>query len=83
MDVCDGALFTVRGGDVVPVEPANTLSPEYVPVIVSMPTAAAEELQVPLPPDSIAVQSVVDPIVNVTEPVGMGGIAATGVTVAE
>jgi hypothetical protein len=83
MDVWVGALLTLRGGDVVPAEPANTLSPEYVPVIVSVPTAAAEEVHEPLPPDSVAVQSVVDPVVNLTEPVGMGSPVPTAVTAAE
>jgi hypothetical protein len=67
--------------DVVPVEPANTPSPEYDPEIVSVPTVAAEELHVPLPLDSVAVHNVVDPVVNVTEPVGVPAVSV--VTVAE
>jgi hypothetical protein len=80
MDVCDDALLTTR--DFVPVEPANVESPEYVPVIVSVPTGAAAELHDPVPLDNAGiVHSVVDPVVNVTEPVGVP--APTGVTVAE
>ena len=80
IDVCDGAWLTVS--EVVPVELPNTASPEYIPEIVSVPTGAAAELQEPIPPDSGAVHSVVDPVENVTEPVGVGP-APTGVTVAE
>ena len=76
--VCDDALPTTS--EVVPVEPANTLSPEYTPVIGSVPTGAAEELHVPLPFDSVAVHNGVDPVVNVTEPVG---VPATPVVTAE
>lgn len=83
MEVCDGALLTVRAGDVDPAEPANTPSPEYVPVIVSVPTGAADELQVPVPPDSVAVQRVVDPVLNVTDPVGVGWPVTPVDTVAE
>ena len=78
---CDEALSTTS--DVVPMEPAKTLSPEYEPEIVSVPTGAAEELHVPLPPDSVAVHNGVDPAVNVTEPVGVGTPVALVVTVAE
>jgi hypothetical protein len=80
--VCDDALLTTSGGP-VPVEPANTLSPEYTPVIGSVPTGAAEELHVPLPFDSVAVHSGVVPVVNVTDPVGVGTPVALVVTVAE
>ena len=68
---------------VVPVDPANTLSPEYVPEIVSVPTGAAEELQEPLPLDNVAVHSGVDPVENVTDPLGVGNPVAVVVTVAE
>jgi len=68
---------------VVPLDPENTLSPEYVPEIVSVPIGAAEELQEPLPLDNVAVQSVVDPVENVTDPVGVGMPATFVVTVAE
>jgi hypothetical protein len=74
-------LLTTR--DFVPVDPENTLSPEYVPEIVSVPIGAAEELQEPLPLDNVAVQSVVDPVENVTDPVGVGMPATFVVTVAE
>jgi hypothetical protein len=66
---------------VVPVEPENTLLPEYAPEIVSVPTGAAEELQEPLPLDNVAVQSGVDPVENVTDPVGVP--VAVDVTFAE
>jgi hypothetical protein len=80
IEVWDGALFTTR--DIVPVEPTNTTSPEYVPVIVSVPVGAAEEGQEPVPPDKVAVQSDVDPAENVTVPVGVGCPVAFVVTVA-
>jgi hypothetical protein len=79
--VCDEALLTTSVP--VPVEPTNTLSPEYAPVIWSVPTGAAEELHVPLPFDSVAVHSGVDPVWNVTDPVGVGTPVALLVTVAE
>jgi hypothetical protein len=65
------------------VDPANTVSPEYVPEMVSVPTGAEEELQEPLPFDNVAVQSDVDPVVNVTDPVGVGNPVVLVVTVAE
>jgi hypothetical protein len=80
-EVCDVALLT--SSVVVPLEPENTMSPEYVPVIVSLPAGAAEELQEPLPPDNVAVQSGVDPAENVTDPVGVGCPVTVVVTVAE
>ena len=64
-------------------ETENMPLPEYVAEIVSVPAGAAEEPQEPLPPDSVAVQSVVDPVVNVTEPLGVGTPEAFVVTVAE
>ena len=79
MAVCDDALLTTR--DVVPVDPAKSVSPEYAPEIVSLPTGAAEELHVPLPFNNVAVHSGVDPVVNVTDPVGVPD--PFGVTVAE
>jgi hypothetical protein len=79
--VCDDTLLTTR--DVVPVEPANTASPEYVPVIVSVPAGAAAELHEPEPPDNVAVQSDVEPTANVTDPVGVGCPVTFVVTVAE
>jgi hypothetical protein len=54
-----------------------------MPVIVSVPTGATEELHVALPLDSVAVHSVVVPVVNVTEPVGVGCPLTLVVTVAE
>ena len=80
-EVCDGALLTTSG--VVPAEPTNTVSPEYVPVIVSFPTGAAAEGHEAVPPDSVAIQSDVDPVVNVTVPVGVGNPVPLEVTVAE
>jgi hypothetical protein len=74
-------LLTTR--EVVPVEPENTLLPEYAPEIVSVPIGAAEELQEPLPLDNVAVQSVVDPVENVTDPLGVGMPVMFVVTVAE
>lgn len=59
------------------------MSPEYAPEIVSVPSGAALELHVPLPFDNVAVQSVVAPVVNVTDPVGPGTPVALVVTVAE
>jgi hypothetical protein len=79
--VCDNALLTTR--EVVPVEPENTLLPEYAPEIVSVPIGAAEELQEPLPLDNVAVQSVVDPVENVTDPLGVGMPVMFVVTIAE
>jgi uncharacterized protein YaaQ len=79
IEVCVGALLTTRL--VVPVEPANTLSPEYVPEMVSVPIGAAEELHEPLPFDKVAMQRDVDPAENVTEPLGVP--VAVDVTVAE
>jgi hypothetical protein len=66
---------------VVPLEPENTVSPEYVPEIVSVPIGAAEEVHEPLPLDNVAVQSGVDPAENVTEPLGVP--VTVDVTVAE
>jgi hypothetical protein len=51
-------------------------------VIVSLPTGAAEELQEALPLDNVAVQSWVDPLVKMTDPVGVGNPVALVVTVA-
>jgi hypothetical protein len=79
IEVCVGDLLTTRL--VVPVEPANTLSPEYVPEIVSVPIGAAEELHEPLPFDNVAVQSGVEPVENVTDPLGVP--VAVDVTFAE
>ena len=81
IDVCVGAVFTTRL--VEPLEPENTPSPEYVPEIVSVPTGAAEEVHEPLPPDSVAVHSGVNPVMNVTDPVGVGTPVAPVDTVAE
>jgi hypothetical protein len=52
-------------------------------VIVSLPTGATEEVQEAVPPDNVAIQSDVDPVVNVTVPVGVGTPVALVVTVAE
>ncbi len=84
IDVCDGALLTTSG--VIPVEPTNTESPVYVAEIVSVPTGASEEVQEPEAPvpalDNCAVQSV-DPVENVTDPVGLDNPVTLVVTVAE
>ena len=79
IEVCVGALFTTRL--VAPVDPANTLSPEYVPEIESVPIGAAEEVHEPLPLDNVAIQSGVEPIENVTDPLGVP--VAVDVTFAE
>lgn len=68
---------------VVPVDPEKSVSPEYTPEMVSVPSGAAEELHVPLPFESVAVQSGVDPVVNVTDPVGVGKPMTLVVTAAE
>lgn len=81
IDVWLGAVFTARL--VVPVDPRKFASPEYTPEIVSVPTGAAEELQVPEPFDSVAVHRVVPPVVKATVPVGVGTAVAPVVTVAE
>ena len=78
-EVCDDTLLTTS--DVDPVEPANVLSPEYVPVIVSVPAGAADELHEPPPPDNVAMQRGVEPVVNVTVPPGVP--PTLDVTVAE
>src|SRR5580704_15207259 len=82
IEVWVGALLTTRL--VVPVEPKNSVSPEYVPVMVSVPIGAAVEVQEPVPaPDSVATQSGVDPVENVTDPVGVGSPVTVDVTVTE
>ena len=68
---------------VVPVDFPNSVSPEYAPEMVSLPSGAAEELHEPLPFDSVAVHSGVDPVVKVTDPVGAGNPVTLVVTVAE
>ncbi len=50
---------------------------------MSVPSGAAEILQEPLPPDNVAVQSGVEPVENVTDPVGVGNPVPFVVTVAE
>jgi hypothetical protein len=81
IEVCvgDRELSTSRVVD--PLDPKNTVSPEYVPEIVSVPTGAAVELQEPLPFDKVAVHSGVDPVENVTDPLGVP--VTVDVTVAE
>jgi hypothetical protein len=69
--------------DVVPAEPENSASPEYVPETVSLPAGAAEVLQDPLPLDRVAVHKAVEPVVNVIEPLGVGRPVPFVVTVAE
>jgi hypothetical protein len=82
IEACEGALSTTRDDE--PIEPENTALPEYVPVIVSLPTGAAAEVHEPLPlTDSVAVQSAVDPVVNATDPCGVGIPTTFVVTVAE
>jgi hypothetical protein len=82
IEVCDGALLTTR--DVEPFEPENTALPEYVPVTVSVPTGAAADVHVPVPLlDNVAVQSAVEPVVNATDPCGVGMPTTFVVTVAE
>jgi hypothetical protein len=50
---------------------------------VSFPAGAAEELQEALPPERVAVHSDVVPVLNVTEPVGVGYPKTLVVTAAE
>jgi hypothetical protein len=80
IDVAEGCS-TARV--VVPLDPPNSVSPEYAPETGSLPSGAAEELHEPLPFDSVAVHSGVDPVVNVTDPVGAGNPVTLVVTVAE
>jgi hypothetical protein len=81
-EICEEALLTTSG--VVPLEPTNTVSPEYVPAIVSVPTGAAAEGHEAVPSlNSDAVQSGVEPLVKVTVPVGVGSPVPLDVTVAE
>jgi hypothetical protein len=62
----------------------NTVSPEYVPEIVLLPAGAAEELHELVPAlDKVAVHSDVAPVVNMTEPLGLGSPVPLVVTVAE
>jgi hypothetical protein len=77
---CDGSSTTRV---VVPFEPENALSPEYVPEIESVPIGAADEVHEPLPFDSVAVQRGVVPVRNTTDPVGAGNPFAPVVTVVE
>lgn len=66
------------------MDPKKLVSPEYPPEIVSVPPGAAEEVQEPLPFDNkVAVHSDVDPVVNVTVPVGVGAPVTPVVTVVE
>jgi hypothetical protein len=81
MEVCVGDRELSTRRLVVPLDPENTVSLEYVPEIVSVPTGAAEELQEPLPLDNVAVQSGVDPVEKVTDPLGVP--VTVDVTVAE
>lgn len=80
IEVCDPAGFTTRL--VVPVDPEKSVSPEYAPEIVCVPTGAVVALHEPLPLDNVAVQSGVDPAVNVTDPVGVGSPVVLVVVVA-
>jgi hypothetical protein len=56
----------------VPVEADNPRAPEYVAKTVSVPAGAADDVQEPAPLDSVAVHSDVEPVENVTDPVGVG-----------
>ena len=79
--VCEGSSTT---RDVVPKDPEKLASPEYAPEIVSVPIGeAAEELHDPLPFANVAVHSVVEPVENVTDPVGVGNPVTFVVTVVE
>jgi hypothetical protein len=71
-------LLTTRA--VVPLEAVKLVLPEYAPEIGSEPIGAAEEVHVPLPFDSVAVHSGVDPVVKVTDPVGAGNPVTAVVT---
>jgi hypothetical protein len=81
IELCDAAGLTTRL--VVPVDPEKSVSPVYAPEIVSVPTGAVVALHEPLPLDNVAVQSDVNPAVNVTDPVGVGNPVVLVVTVAE
>jgi hypothetical protein len=80
IEVCDAAGLTTRL--VVPVDPEKSLSPEYAPEIVSLPTGAVVAVHEPLPLNNVAVQSDLSPAVNVTDPVGVGNPVVLVVTVA-
>jgi hypothetical protein len=69
---------------VVPEDVEKLPSPEYAPVIVSVPLGALVAEQEAEPPLSVAVQRVVDPIVNRTLPDGVPvDPVVASVTVAE
>jgi hypothetical protein len=60
------------------------VSPEYLPEIVLVPAGAAAEGHEAVPSlNNVAVQSWVDPLVKVTDPVGAGNPEPFVVTVAE
>jgi hypothetical protein len=71
-DACVAAFEMLTVVD--PVE-ADVPLPEYVPKTRSVPTGAADELHEPMPPDSVAVHSAVDPVEKVTDPLGVPGDA--------
>jgi hypothetical protein len=62
-------LVTVS--DVVPVEADDPAPPEYVPKMRSVPSGAVAALQEAVPIDTVAIHSGVDPVENVTDPVGV------------
>jgi hypothetical protein len=70
---------------VVPVLVAKFVSPEYAPLRLCAPCANVEIVQVPVPPDSVAVQTAAPPLllsVITTVPVGVPAPGATAATVA-
>jgi hypothetical protein len=82
----DGAAASVKVGValvivsvVVVTCDAKFESPEYVAVTVSVPTGAVVAVQLSV--GNVAVQSVVPPMLKVTEPVALEGSAAVYVTV--
>jgi hypothetical protein len=70
---------------VVPVLVVKSVSPEYAPLRLCVPCAKVEIVHVPVPPESVAVQTAAPPLllsVIVTVPVGVPAPGATAATVA-
>jgi hypothetical protein len=66
---------------VVPLEAANSLEPEYVAVIVSVPTGAFDAEQVDTSPDETATEhNAVDPVPTATVPAGSPPSGPSGET---
>jgi hypothetical protein len=60
----------------------KVLLPLYVALIVALPVASLAVLYDAVPPESVTVPSVVEPFMNVTEPVGIPLLGAPALTVA-